>query len=129
MYGPSFFPLHFLSISISFPKLTIVTIYVFTWLATLRALVRYRVKKSETKILYLRFSMHYSLYNWTGDHEITKYKKIYIFASEPEKGHANKHKKICFSYFQQCACVNTIYFAPVFTTTYCMKNNKTSTRV
>ena len=30
-------------------------------------------------------------------------------------------------YFQQCACVNTIYFAPVVTTKYRMKN-KSSTR-
>mgnify|MGYP000323791939 CR=1 FL=1 len=31
-------------------------------------------------------------------------------------------------YFQQCACVNAIYFAPVVTITYRMKNNKRSTR-
>ena len=30
-------------------------------------------------------------------------------------------------YFQQCACVNAIYFAPVVTTKYRMKN-KSSTR-
>ena len=28
--------------------------------------------------------MYYSLYNWIGEHEITKL-KIYIFASNPEK--------------------------------------------
>ena len=31
-------------------------------------------------------------------------------------------------YFQQCACVNVICFAPVVTTTYRVKNNKSSTR-
>ena len=31
-------------------------------------------------------------------------------------------------YIQKCACVNAIYFAPVVTTTYRMKNNKSSTR-
>ena len=30
--------------------------------------------------------------------------------------------------FQQYACVNAIYFAPVVTTTYRMKNNKSSIR-
>ena len=30
--------------------------------------------------------------------------------------------------FHQCACVNAIYFASVVTTTYRMKNNKSSTR-
>ena len=34
-----------------------------------------------------------------------------------------RHKK---DYFQQCACVNAIYFAPVVTTTYRMQNNKSS---
>ena len=31
-------------------------------------------------------------------------------------------------YIQKCACVNAIYFAQVVTTTYRMKNNKSSTR-
>ena len=38
----------------------------------------------------------------------------------------NKMTKWTTWYFQQCACVNAI--APVFTTTYRMKNNKSSTR-
>ena len=33
-----------------------------------------------------------------------------------------------FWYFQQCTCVNAIYFAPVVTKAYRMKNNKSSTR-
>ena len=39
--------------------------------------------------------------------------------------------KWTIGYFQQCACVNAIYFAPTFapvvTTTYRIKNNKSST--
>ena len=78
------------------------------------------------------FPMYYSLYNWIGEHEITKLKKI---ASNPEKGHKNKYKKtwmkwndtkLTIWYFQQCASVNSMYFAPVVTTTVCMKNNKSS---
>ena len=61
MHGPSFFSFHFFSFSISFPKLTIFPI------------------------------LRYSLYNWIGEHEITKLKKI--FASNPEKRTQNKHKK------------------------------------
>ena len=30
-------------------------------------------------------------------------------------------------HFQQCTCVNTIYFAPVVTTTHRMKNNRSAT--
>ena len=36
--------------------------------------------------------MCYSLYNWIGEHEITKLKKNIGFESR-EKGHKNKHKK------------------------------------
>ena len=59
-----------------------------------------------------------------------------IFASNPEKRTQNKHKKTwmrrtdtkwTIRYFQQCACVNAIYFAPLVTTTYRMKS-KSSTR-
>ena len=35
--------------------------------------------------------MYYYLYNWIGEHEITKLKKK--IASNPDKGHKNKHKK------------------------------------
>ena len=48
--------------------------------------------KTGRKILYLRFLMYYFPYNWIGEHEITKLKKK-IFASNPQKGHKNKHKK------------------------------------
>ena len=49
-----------------------------------------------------------------------------------KNGHKNKYKKrwmkLNGTTFQWCACVNTIYFAPVVTTTYRMKNKKSSTR-
>ena len=54
-----------------------------------------------------------------------------------KKGHKNKHKKTWMKcngtkwtiwYFQQFAGVNGMYFAPVVTKTYCMKNNKGPTR-
>ena len=31
-------------------------------------------------------------------------------------------------YFRKCVCVSAIYFAPVVTTAYRMKNNKSATR-
>ena len=82
------------------------------------------------------FPMYYSLYNWTGEHEITKLKNIYLLRIQ-KKGHKNKHKKTWIKwidrkwtiwYFQQCARVNTIGFAPVITTTYRMKNDMSSSR-
>ena len=83
------------------------------------------------------FPMYFLYIIRIGKHEITKLKKI--FASDPEKGHKNKHKRTWMNwndakwtiwYFQQCACVNAIYFAPIVTTTYGirMKNNKGATR-
>ena len=39
-----------------------------------------------------------------------------------------KTQKWSFWYFQQCACLNAIYFKPVVTATYRMKNNKSSTK-
>ena len=78
--------------------------------------------------------MYYSLYKWIGEHEITKLKKLLRMQ---EKGHKNKRKKTRMKwndtkwtiwYFQKCACVNAIYFASIVTTTYRMKNNKSSTR-
>ena len=137
MHDPSFFSFHFFSFS--FPKLTIFTILrphmackmwkitALTWeISSWRLVEKFHISA---------FPMYYSLYNWIGEHEVTKLKKI--FASNPEKGHKNKHKKTWMKwndtkwtiwYFQQCACVNAIYFAPVVTTTYRMKNNKSSIR-
>ena len=39
-----------------------------------------------------------------------------------------KDTKWTIRYFQQCACVNAVYFAPVVTTVYRMKDNKSSLR-
>ena len=73
MHGPGFFLFHFLSFSISFPKLTVFTIlYVSAW--------RARCGKSLRSLE----SLYYSQYNMIGEHEITKLKKK-IFASNPEK--------------------------------------------
>ena len=38
------------------------------------------------------FPVYYSLYNWIGEHEITKLKNIYLLLIQ-KKGHKNKHKK------------------------------------
>ena len=141
MHGPSFFSFHFFSFSISFLKLTIFTILrlymackmwkitALTWeISSWRLVEKFQISA---------FSMYYSLCNWIGEHEITKLKKIYLLRILIKKGHKNKHKKTWMKwndtkwtvwYFQRCACVNAIYFAPVVTTTYRMKNNKRSTR-
>ena len=51
--------------------------------------------KTGSKILYLRFLhvLYYFSYNWIGEHEVTKLMKKKTFASNPEKGHKNKHKR------------------------------------
>ena len=90
--------------------------------------------KTGRNFPYLRFP--HVLYNWIEEHENTKLKKKNLLRIQ-KKGHKNKHKKTWMKwndtkwtiwYFQQCACVNAIYFAPVITTTYRKKNNKRSTR-
>ena len=87
MHGPSFFSFHFLSLSISFPKLTI-----FTILRVNMACKMWKITALTSEISSCRlvkkfhvsaFPMYYSLCNWIGEHEITKLKKI--FASNPEK--------------------------------------------
>ena len=139
MHGPSFFSFHFLSFSISFPKLTIFTnfrlymackmwkITALTWeISSWRLVEKFHISA---------FPMYYSLNKRIGEHEITKVKKIYLLWID-KIGHKNKHKKIWMKwndtkwtiwYFQQCACVKAIYFAPVVTITYHMKNNKVPT--
>ena len=96
MHGPSFFSFHFLSFSISFPKLTIFTILrlymafkmwkitALTWeISSCRLVEKFRISA---------FPMYYSLYNWIGEHEITKLTKNICFESR-KKGHKNKHRK------------------------------------
>ena len=136
MHGPSFFSFHFFSFSISFRKLTIFTILrlymackmwkitALTWeISSWRLVEKFHISA---------FPMYYSLYNWIGEHEITKLKKKYLLRIQ-KKGHKNKHKKTWMKwndtkwtiwYFQQCACVNAIYFAPVVTRTYRMKSKQ-----
>ena len=70
--------------------------------------------------------------NWIGEHELTKQNKNICFESRKKdtKTSSKTHEwnGMTILYFQQCACVNISYFAPVVTTTYRMKNNKSSTR-
>ena len=123
-FGPSFFSYHFLSFSISFTKLTIFTI--------LRLYMACKMWKDSISplspfiILYIIGLKRMKLQNW---------KKVLLRIQK--KGHKNKHKKTWMKwndtkwtiwYFQQCACINAIYFAPEVTTTYRMKNIKSSTR-
>ena len=133
----SFFFFHFLSFSISFPKLTIFTIlhlYMACKMWKITALTwEISSWRTEEKFHISAFPVHY----WIGEHEITKLKKKRnLLRTQKKKGHKNKHKKTWMKrndtkwtiwYFQQCACVNSIYFAPVVTTTCRMKNNKSST--
>ena len=95
MHGPSFFSFHFLLVSISFPKLTI-----FTILRLCMACKMWKITARTWEISSLRlvekfhisaFPVYYSLYNWIGEHEITKLKKI--FASNPEKRTQNQAQK------------------------------------
>ena len=81
MHGPSFFSFHFFSFSSSFSKLNIFTIlrlYMackiwkitgLTWeISSWRLVEKFRISA---------FPICYSLYNWIGEHEITK-EKIYV---------------------------------------------------
>ena len=129
MHCPSFFSFHFLSFSISFYKLTIFTIYVSTWLPrcrkSLHSLERYKIKewyKNSIPPLFLCI-IRYIIGLESMKLQSQKKKK---FASIPER----RTQKQAFTiwHFQKCACVNGIYFAPVATTTYRMKNNKSSAR-
>ena len=137
MHGPSFFSFHFLSFPISFPKLANSCLYMACkkWKVTTALTWEIWSWRLLEKFYIPAFPIHYSLYNWIGEHETTNLKKM--FASNPEKEYKNKDKKtwmewnytkwtIC--YFQQCACVNAIYFAQVVTTTHRMKNSKRSNR-
>ena len=119
MHGPSFFSFHFLSFSISFHKLTVLTI-----LSLYMACKMWKI----TDCAHLR--------DIELKTEITKLKKNICFESRKKDTKTSKKKtrmkwndtKWSIWYFQKCACVNAIYFAPVVTTTYRMKNNNRSTR-
>ena len=142
MHGPSFFLFHFLSFSIYFPKLTILTIiHVYTackmWKITALTWEISSWRLVE-KFHIFAFTMYYLFsiqLDWRAWNCKTKEKCLLRIQ---KKRHKNKHNKKGMKwndtkwtiwYFQQCACVNVIYFAPVVTTTYRMQNNKSSTRV
>ena len=46
---------------------------------SVRSLERYRVADWSKKFHFSAFPMYYSLYNWIGEHEITKLKEDYIY--------------------------------------------------
>ena len=135
MHGPSLFSFHFLSFSSSFPKLNY-----FTSLHGLQdvenhcAHLRDTELKTDRKIPYLRFPhLLFSIkLDWRAWNYKTKKKRDLLRVQR--KGHKNTHKKTWNDtkwtnwYFQKCASINAIYFAPVVTTTYRMKNNKSSAR-
>ena len=86
MHDPSFFSFDF-SFSIYFPKLTIFTIlrlYMAFKMWKITALTWEISSWRLVEIFHISaFPMYYSLYNWIGEHEITKLKNI--FALNPEK--------------------------------------------
>ena len=53
--------------------------------------------KTGRKFRISSFPMYYSLYNWIGEHEITKLKEI--FTSDPEKKDTKTSTKILFDIF------------------------------
>ena len=123
----------------SFPQIkhfTILRIYIACKIWKITALTWERSSwKLVEKFHISAFPMYYSRYIWIGEHEITKLEKNLLWIQK--KGHKNKQKKTWMTwndtkwtiwYFQQCACANAIDFAPVGTTTYRMKNNKSWTR-
>ena len=118
----SFFSFHFLSLSISFPKLTIFTILRVYMACKMRKITALTSEISSCRLVekfhVSAFPMYYSRYHdWIGEHEITKLYKLLLnicFESR-KKGHKNKHKKTWMKwndtkwsiwYFQQCACVS-----------------------
>ena len=140
MHGPSFFSFRFFSFSISLPKLTIFAIlrlYISCKMWKITALTWEIASSRLVDEFHLSaFPMYYSLYNWIGEHEITKLKHKYLPWTQ-EKRHKNKHKKTWMKwsntkwtiwYCQKCACVNAIFFCIRVTTTYRMKNNRGSLR-
>ena len=108
MHGPSFFLFH-LSFSISFPKLTI-----FTILRLYMACKMWKITALTWELVLFSIQLDWRAWNW-----ITKLNKK-IFASNPEKRTQKQAQ------WMKYAFVNAIYFAPVVTLTYRMKNNKSS---
>ena len=90
-----FFSVH-LSFPVSFPKLTIFAILCLYVACKMRKITALTWEISSWRLVekfhISAFPMHYSLYNWIGEHEITKLKKIYLRRIQ-KKGHKNKYKK------------------------------------
>ena len=79
MHGPSFFSFHFFSFSISFPVFTILRLYMTCKMWKITALTwEISSWRLVEKFHISAFPMYYSLYNWIGEHEITKLKNVYI---------------------------------------------------
>ena len=95
LHGPSFFWFHFLSFSISFSRLTIFTILRFYMVCKMWKITALTWEISSCRLVekfhISALPMYYSLYNWIGEHEITKQKNI--FASNPEKRTQKQVKK------------------------------------
>ena len=120
MHGTSFFSFHFFNFFFQINH-----IYYFTSLHGLQDVENHCTWEISSwrqveKFHISAVPMYYSLCNWIGEHEITKRKKI---AANPEKRTQKQAQKDMNEmewhkiwYFQQCACVNAIYFAPVVST-------------
>ena len=78
MHGPSFFSFHFLSFSISFPKLAVFTILRLYMACNMWEISSWRLAE---QFHISAFHMYYSLYKWIGEHEITKLKRKICFES------------------------------------------------
>ena len=104
-------------------KITPLTWEISSW----RLIEKVHISAFPCIILYVTELESTKLWNW---------KKIYFLRIQKKdtKTSTKRHEwngitqKWTFWYFQKCACVIFIYFAPVLTTTYRMKNNKRSTR-
>ena len=135
MHDPSLFSFHFLSFSISLSKWSIFTILrvymtckmwkitALTWeISSWRLVEQFHISI---------FPMYYSLYNWIGKHEITKLKKKNSFECR-KKDAKTSTKRHEWNGMTQIALFDIFsnahaYFAPAVTTTYRMKNSKSST--
>ena len=89
MHGPSFLSFHFLSFSISFPKLTMFTIlrlYMACKMWNLRDIELQSGRKISA------FPVYFFLYNWIGEHEITKLKKNICLESRKKETKTQKDR-------------------------------------
>ena len=124
---------------VSFPKISsifaILPLYMackmwkitgLSWeISSCRVLENFHISAFPCIILYIVEMKSTKLRNW---------KKKSFESRKKTKTRTKRHgwkvvtQQWTFWYLQQCACANAIYFAPLVTTTYCVKNNKSSTR-